>query len=89
MKWRMSVIDNCRATYEHSADQFAAKCFPNLPPTFDSWFTTTVLHLYIIQKRLLMEGPIGKDFNAELLNHLWLDIEIKLHQAGVRFIDTG
>lgn len=33
---------------------------------------------------MISEGSVGVDLNQEITRHLWSDVEIKLHQAGVR-----
>ncbi|KAJ3041649.1 hypothetical protein HDV00_008926 [Rhizophlyctis rosea] len=44
----------------------------------------TVLHLWILFARLRAEGPDGRDMKQEVFTHIWLDVEIKLHKAGVK-----
>ncbi len=55
-----------------------------LESSFHSWFTITVLHVWMINKRLIYEGPQAKDYMKEIIHHIWLDVELKLHQAGVK-----
>jgi cytochrome b pre-mRNA-processing protein 3 len=38
----------------------------------------------MISKRLAYEGEQGKDLNQEISRHIWMDVELKLHQAGVK-----
>ncbi|KAJ3092313.1 hypothetical protein HK102_008624 [Quaeritorhiza haematococci] len=88
MKWKMNQIDNARSAYELCSVQFEKNPdFVNkfgLQDNFQSWFSVTVLHLWAYNARLRAEGPDGKDMKQEIFNHLWMDVEIKLHQAGVK-----
>ncbi|KAI8895484.1 ubiquinol-cytochrome C chaperone-domain-containing protein [Globomyces pollinis-pini] len=85
MKWKMNVIDNARVSYEQCSFEFEKiRHLMNLPENFESWFSITILHVWMIHKRLLQEGDIGKELYNEIVSHIWLDVEIKLHQAGVR-----
>ncbi|KAJ3310850.1 hypothetical protein HDV04_004626, partial [Boothiomyces sp. JEL0838] len=83
VKWKMGVIDAGRTNYEECAQQFE-KLDLKLPSTFQSWFSVTILHVWMINKRLSLEGELGRDLQKEMINHIWLDAEIKLHQAGVK-----
>jgi hypothetical protein len=56
----------------------------NLNNDFSSWFNTTILHVWMMSKRLAYEGGEGKDLQQEIIRHVWLDVELKLHQAGVK-----
>ncbi|KAH6575398.1 hypothetical protein BASA62_001919 [Batrachochytrium salamandrivorans] len=55
-----------------------------LEESFQGWFSMTILHVWIMNARLRGEGASGKDMKQEVFNHSWLDVEIKLHQAGVK-----
>jgi hypothetical protein len=83
IKWKMAVIDNARNNYEACAEQFENSSLKT-GQDFQDWFNLTVLHLWILSKRLTTQGPLGNDFKVEMVNHLWLDVEIKLAQAGVK-----
>ncbi|KAJ2996111.1 hypothetical protein HDV02_000164 [Globomyces sp. JEL0801] len=92
----MNVIDNARVSYEQCSFEFEKiRHLMNLPENFESWFSITILHVWMIHKRLLQEGDIGKECNEisltlvynEIVSHIWLDVEIKLHQAGVIIYD--
>jgi cytochrome b pre-mRNA-processing protein 3 len=88
VKWRMSVIDNARNNYEQCAEQFENSSLET-QKDFQDWFALTVLHLWIITKKLDTAGEVANDFKVEMVNHLWLDVEIKLAQAGVKTNITG
>ena len=81
LKWKMNEIDNARRLYEHCSSRSL-----NLHLSFQSWFNTTVIHIYLVQKLLNLNNnnQVLKSFNNELLNHFYLDLEIKLFQMGVK-----
>ncbi|KAJ3193437.1 hypothetical protein HK101_004830 [Irineochytrium annulatum] len=88
IKSQMRKIDRARETYEACARQFNeehnfAQTY-NLPPKFHSWFAVTVLHVWIRSVRLRSEGREGNEMKQEVFDHLWLDVEIRLHKEGVR-----
>ncbi len=55
-----------------------------LQDSFEGWYNCTTLHCWMIHKKLAQEGELGKDLSQELTRHVWLDVEIKLNQAGVK-----
>lgn len=55
-----------------------------LEVNFQAWFNMTILHVWMLNARLRGEGEIGKELRQEIFNHIWLDVELKLHQAGVK-----
>jgi hypothetical protein len=89
----MKLIDDARNTYESCSKQFdnQSKLITTLKldPSFETWFTFLILHLWLIERKsktlgtsiLLILGDYGKQFQQEMFNHLWLDVEIKLHNA--------
>lgn len=85
IKYKMNLIDNARTTYELCSSQFESNKLTkvlNLEDNFESWFSMTTLHLWMLNKKLSVHDT--REFNQELVQHLWLDVEIKLHQAGIR-----
>lgn len=44
----------------------------------------TILHVWIYNARLRAEGLEGKEMKQEIFDHIWLDVEIKIHKAGVK-----
>ncbi|KAJ3327008.1 hypothetical protein HDU76_012434 [Blyttiomyces sp. JEL0837] len=88
MKWKMERIDNSRHIYEdcalqfHDGNKFMSKY--NLPDNFQTWFTITVLHIWMYNTKLRAEGADGKDMKQEIFNTLWLDVELRLSKAGVK-----
>ncbi|TPX31559.1 hypothetical protein SmJEL517_g05148 [Synchytrium microbalum] len=87
--WRMNKIDSARVAYEKCSHAFENnKPFfvkeLGLPDAFSSWFAITVLHVWMYTARLRAEQGEGKELSQEIFNHLWLDVEMKLHKAGVK-----
>ncbi|KAI8811982.1 ubiquinol-cytochrome C chaperone-domain-containing protein, partial [Cladochytrium replicatum] len=91
MKWRMSKIDTGRGVYEMCSTQCEKQLWlsqdAKLESNFQAWFSLVVLHMWMHGVRLRAEGQPGKDMNQEIVDHLWLDVEIQLSKAGgcVRF----
>ncbi|KAI8906922.1 ubiquinol-cytochrome C chaperone-domain-containing protein [Gorgonomyces haynaldii] len=88
VKWKMLLIDVARESYEKCSFQFENKK-PQLQEwgldlNFQTWFNFTVLHVWLVSSRLRTEGKLGHELQQEIFNHIWLDVEIKLHQAGVK-----
>ncbi|KAL0576648.1 Serine carboxypeptidase 3 [Marasmius crinis-equi] len=51
----------------------------DLPPTFQSWFTVTNLHVWMLTVRLrALPDPHGKYYVQFLLDHFFLDIEDRI-----------
>ncbi|KAJ3094839.1 hypothetical protein HDU97_007532 [Phlyctochytrium planicorne] len=85
---KMDRIDHAREAYEACAKQFAEENSLmkkyNLKNEFPTWFNSTVLHMWMVNARLRTEGREGKEFKQEMFNVLWLDVEMRLHNAGVK-----
>ncbi|CDO75213.1 hypothetical protein BN946_scf184958.g1 [Trametes cinnabarina] len=48
----------------------------HLPPTFQSWFTVTNLHVWLLTVRLrALPPPQGQNFVQALIDHFFLDVE--------------
>ncbi|KAM5541907.1 hypothetical protein V8D89_004636 [Ganoderma adspersum] len=48
----------------------------HLPPTFQSWFTITNLHVWLLTVRLrALPAPLGTNYVQGLIDHFFLDIE--------------
>lgn len=51
-----------------------AEC--HLPPTFQSWFTITNLHVWLLTVRLrALPAPLGTNYVQGLIDHFFLDVE--------------
>ena len=51
---------------------------------FVAWFAVTNLHLWMYNTRLRSEGVDGRELFKEIAEHLWVDCELKLMEAGVK-----
>ncbi|BFZ56545.1 Serine carboxypeptidase 3 [Savitreella phatthalungensis] len=50
-----------------------------LPPTFQTWFQVTQLHLWLLMVRMrALERGVGHHYQQELTNHLFNDAEARL-----------
>ncbi|KAG8931919.1 Protein cbp3, mitochondrial [Tulasnella sp. 418] len=53
-----------------------------LPPTFQTWFAFTNLHVWMLTTRLrALPAPYGRLYIQELINHFFLDIEYRLRSV--------
>ena len=54
----------------------------HLPPTFQSWFTVTNLHVWILVTRLrALPAPHGQAHIQGLIDHFFLDVEDRIRQV--------
>ncbi|KAI0751677.1 hypothetical protein C8Q80DRAFT_1158894 [Daedaleopsis nitida] len=54
----------------------------HLPPTFQSWFTITNLHVWLLTVRLrALPSPHGRDYVQGLIDHFFLDIEDRVRSV--------
>ncbi|GLB39324.1 putative ubiquinol-cytochrome C chaperone [Lyophyllum shimeji] len=71
------------ALYEHvcavkpDADSAFWQQGCHLPPTFQSWFTVTNLHIWMLTVRL-RALPDGKYYSQALIDHFFLDVEDRI-----------
>lgn len=50
-----------------------------MPPTFQSWFTVTNLHVWLLTARLrALPRPAGQDHIQGLIDHFFLDVEDRI-----------
>ncbi|KAL7751198.1 Serine carboxypeptidase 3 [Sorochytrium milnesiophthora] len=54
-----------------------------LPDTFQTWFSCTMLHVWMIMVRLRPEGPEGKEAIQGLVDHMFRDMEDRLWAMGL------
>ncbi|KAF9267188.1 hypothetical protein L218DRAFT_856410 [Marasmius fiardii PR-910] len=67
----------CVVTPEANRDFWRNEC--DLPPTFQSWFTITNLHVWMLTVRLrALPQPHGQYYVQFLLDHFFLDIEDRI-----------
>lgn len=73
-KWQMNRIDQCRQIYEKCSTQFDIN--PSLiqdlklKKSFNTWYSCTVLHVWMINSRLRAEGKEGKEVTQGMTNIL-------------------
>ena len=54
----------------------------HLPPTFQSWFTVTNFHVWILTTRLrALPAPHGRAYIQGLIDHFFLDVEDRIRQV--------
>ena len=54
----------------------------HLPPTFQSWFTVTNLHVWILTTRLrALPAPHGQVYIQGLIDHFFFDVEDRVRQV--------
>ncbi|RKO92270.1 ubiquinol-cytochrome C chaperone-domain-containing protein, partial [Blyttiomyces helicus] len=88
VKWQMNKIDVARETYKVCSEQVERRPemleVYKLPDNFQTWFAMAVLHIWMVNCRLRAEGLDGKDIKQELFDAFSLDVELKIHKAGVK-----
>ncbi|CAE6468159.1 unnamed protein product [Rhizoctonia solani] len=67
----------CGERLERETDFLYKQCA--LPPTYQTWFQFTLLHVLILTTRLRALPPdVSRTYQAELVNHFFLDIEHRM-----------
>ncbi|KAK7460561.1 Serine carboxypeptidase 3 [Stygiomarasmius scandens] len=67
----------CAVAPDAGKDFWQNEC--DLPPTFQSWFTVTNLHIWMLSVRLrALPPPHGKYYVQFLIDHFFLDIEDRI-----------
>ncbi|TFK23347.1 hypothetical protein FA15DRAFT_594332 [Coprinopsis marcescibilis] len=70
----------CAVKPDEDAAYWQKECY--LPPTFQSWFTITNLHLWMLTVRLrALPEEHGKHYIQALLDHFFLDIEDRIRDV--------
>lgn len=49
-----------------------------LPFDFNTWYSMSVLHLWIVFVRLRREGQAGQDLSQTLFDNFWTDAERRM-----------
>ncbi|RKO99819.1 hypothetical protein CXG81DRAFT_27445 [Caulochytrium protostelioides] len=89
IQFKMARIDTAHDAWAQISDQHQRNpLFREIlkldgEASFNTWFNIATLHFWMLSKRLRMEGDVGRAFNQELFNVMWLEIEFRLAQAGV------
>jgi len=67
----------CHLNFMLLTDMHSLVCF--LPPTFQSWFTVTNLHIWMLTVRLrALPADHGKHYQQALIDHFFIDIEDRI-----------
>ncbi|KAG5643912.1 hypothetical protein DXG03_009484 [Asterophora parasitica] len=67
----------CAVTPDADKDFWQNAC--RLPPTFQSWFTVTNLHIWLLTVRLRsLPSPLGKIYTQALIDHFFIDVEDRI-----------
>ncbi|KAI0056044.1 hypothetical protein BV25DRAFT_1814747 [Artomyces pyxidatus] len=70
----------CAGRAEEEKEFWHRDC--HLPPTFQSWFTVTNLHVWILTTRLrALPAPHGKAYIQGLIDHFFLDVEDRIREV--------
>ncbi|KAF8873081.1 ubiquinol-cytochrome C chaperone-domain-containing protein [Infundibulicybe gibba] len=77
----------CAVKPDQDAAFWQQEC--SLPPTFQSWFTITNLHIWLLTVRLRsLPPPHGKFYTQALVDHFFIDIEDRIRaRARIRAPD--
>ncbi|KAF7731811.1 Protein cbp3, mitochondrial [Apophysomyces ossiformis] len=70
----------CAQQMEKNKDFFVGTC--NLPDNFQSWFSVTQLHVWMLMVHLRAENQ-GKLYIQELVNRFFEDAEAKIREHGI------
>lgn len=94
IKWtrkHMQRTDYAREIYGKCSSQFDERQnmlhYLDMPENFNSWFLFNVLHLWMYNCRMRAEGVEGKEIMQNVFEHLWLDVELKLAEAGAKRVN--
>ncbi|GAA6027527.1 hypothetical protein JCM8097_007906 [Rhodosporidiobolus ruineniae] len=69
--------DRCAERGEVESAFFYEEC--SLPPSFQTWFSLTTLHVWLLTVRLRsLPDPIGRTYQQELINHMFIDLELRM-----------
>lgn len=50
-----------------------------LPPSFQTWFSITTLHIWLLSVRFRsLPVPLGQSYLQELINHFFIDVELRI-----------
>ncbi|KAG8735150.1 Protein cbp3, mitochondrial [Ceratobasidium sp. 414] len=74
----------CGERLEQEQDFLYKECFEEcaLPPTYQTWFQFTLIHVLILTVRLRALPPdLSRAYQAELINHFFLDIEHRMRSV--------
>ncbi|CAO3626962.1 unnamed protein product [Mucor hiemalis] len=75
-----ALYKECAGQMELNKDFYIKEC--NLPDNFQSWFSITQLHVWMLMVHLRAEGQ-GKLYIQELVNRFFEDAEVKIREHGI------
>ncbi|KAG2214944.1 hypothetical protein INT46_004745 [Mucor plumbeus] len=75
-----SLYNICAEQMELNKDFYIKEC--NLPDNFQSWFSVTQLHVWMLMVHLRAEGQ-GKLYTQELVNRFFEDAEARIRDHGI------
>ncbi|CAO3647138.1 unnamed protein product [Mucor fragilis] len=75
-----SLYNTCAQQMELNKDFYIKEC--NLPDNFQSWFSVTQLHVWMLMVHLRAEGQ-GKLYIQELVNRFFEDAEARIRDHGI------
>ncbi|VDB83375.1 unnamed protein product [Peniophora sp. CBMAI 1063] len=85
---RVLYLDLCAPRAEEDAEFWKDQC--HLPPTFQSWFTVTNLHVWILTTRLrALPSPHADLYVQDLCDHFFLDIEDRMRHVVAPELPPG
>ncbi|BGP24336.1 hypothetical protein Rt10032_c03g1542 [Rhodotorula toruloides] len=69
--------DRCAERAEVEAPFFYEECY--LPPSFQTWFSITTLHVWLLSVRFrALPPPLGRIYIQELINQMFVDVENRI-----------
>ncbi|GAA5970750.1 hypothetical protein JCM11641_004439 [Rhodosporidiobolus odoratus] len=69
--------DRCAERGEIDSAFFYEEC--SLPPSFQTWFSITTLHVWLLSVRFRsLPPPLGRTYIQELINHMFIDVELRM-----------
>lgn len=85
---KYKMCENAAWLYVASTDKIKTSTFCNewhLEDTFEGWFNTTLIHIWMLFCRVMKEGKEGRFIRDEMSQILWEDVEVryKLHFPSV------
>ncbi|KAI9263980.1 hypothetical protein EDC94DRAFT_517723, partial [Helicostylum pulchrum] len=78
-----SLYNVCAEQMELNKEFYIKEC--NLPDNFQSWFSVTQLHVWMLMVHLRAEGQ-GKLYIQELVNRFFDDAEVRIRGHGVSLL---
>ncbi|KAG2234242.1 hypothetical protein INT48_001961 [Thamnidium elegans] len=75
-----NLYNVCAEQMELNKDFYIKEC--NLPDNFQSWFSVTQLHVWMLMVHLRAEGQ-GKLYIQELVNRFFDDAEVRIRGHGI------